>query len=116
MADLRGTVRYRFRHDVDDVHVVVEGEAAWVSGIVENLDLRGVGWTMPIARASLPQNLSGLADDDDQPDEDALLPTLALRQTRPEFPWCVARLGNSTSRQRSGESVSKPCNVPIPSN
>ena len=71
MADLRGTVRYRFRHDVDDVHVVVEGEAAWVSGIVENLDLKGVGWTMPIARAALPQNLSGLADDDDQPDEDA---------------------------------------------
>ena len=71
MADLRGTVRYRFRHDVDDVHVVVEGEAAWVSGIVQNLDLNGVGWTMPIARASRPQNLSGLFDGDDEPDEDA---------------------------------------------
>tara|TARA_B100001113_G_scaffold195968_1_gene160723 strand:- start:76 stop:720 length:645 start_codon:yes stop_codon:yes gene_type:complete len=71
MADLRGTVRYRFRHDVDDVHVVVEGEAAWVSGIVQNLDLNGVGWTMPIARASRPQNLSGLVDGDDEPDEDA---------------------------------------------
>ena len=71
MADLRGTVRYRFRHEEDDVDVVIEGEAVWVSNLVENLELKGVGWTMPIARASRPQNLSGLADDDDVLDEDA---------------------------------------------
>lgn len=71
MADLRGTVRYRFRHEEDDVDVVIEGEAVWVSNLVENMELKGVGWTMPIARASRPQNLSGLADDDDVPDVDA---------------------------------------------
>lgn len=70
MADLRGTVRYHFRHEVDDVHVVIEGEAAWVSGLVENLNLKGVGWTMPIARASRPQNLTGLSDEDEAPEDD----------------------------------------------
>ncbi|MGB2017116.1 MAG: hypothetical protein ACPHX2_00990, partial [Candidatus Poseidoniaceae archaeon] len=72
MADLRGTVRYRFRHDDEDVDVVIEGEAVWVSNLVENLDLKGIGWTMPIARAARPQNLSGFADDaDDAPQDDA---------------------------------------------
>ena len=39
MADLRGTVRYRFRHEEDDVDVVIEGEAVWVSNLVENMEL-----------------------------------------------------------------------------
>lgn len=66
MARLRGDVRYRFRVDDEDVHVVVEGEAEWVEGVVERLGLEGVGFTMPLARASRPQNLTGLADDDEE--------------------------------------------------
>ena len=36
MAELRGQVRYRFRADEHDVHVVLEGEASWVKTIFEH--------------------------------------------------------------------------------
>jgi len=68
MTRLRGDVRYRFRVDDEEVHVVVEGEAEWVEGIVERLNLTDVGFTMPMARASRPTNLSGVSSGDDEDD------------------------------------------------
>ena len=72
MTRLRGDVRYRFRVEDEEVHVVVEGDAEWVEGIVERLHLSDVGFTMPLARASRPTNLSGLASD--EADEDEVIP------------------------------------------
>ena len=68
MAELRGQVRYRFRADEHDVHVVLEGEASWVKKHVSDLGLEGVGWTMPIATEMRPTNTSGIdvADYDDE--------------------------------------------------
>ena len=60
MAELRGQVRYRFRADEHDVHVVVEGEASWVKQQVSELGLTGVGWTMPLASEMRPTNTSGI--------------------------------------------------------
>ena len=54
MTSLRGQVRYRFRADDHDVNVVIEGEADWVAGKVEELGLVGVGWTMPAGAAPTP--------------------------------------------------------------
>ena len=54
MTALRGQVRYRFRADDHDVNVVIEGEADWVAGKVEELGLVGVGWTMPAGAAPTP--------------------------------------------------------------
>lgn len=54
MTALRGQVRYRFRADDHDVNVVIEGEADWVAGKVEELGLVGVGWTMPAGAAPKP--------------------------------------------------------------
>jgi len=54
MTALRGQVRYRFRADDHDVNVVIEGEADWVAGKVEELGLVGVGWTMPAGSAPQP--------------------------------------------------------------
>lgn len=54
MTALRGQVRYRFRADDHDVNVVIEGEADWVAGKVEELGLVGVGWTMPAGTAPKP--------------------------------------------------------------
>lgn len=54
MTVLRGQVRYRFRADDHDVNVVIEGEADWVAGKVEELGLVGVGWTMPAGSAPQP--------------------------------------------------------------
>ena len=54
MTVLRGQVRYRFRADDHDVNVVIEGEADWVAGKVEELGLVGVGWTMPAGTAPQP--------------------------------------------------------------
>lgn len=54
MTALRGQVRYRFRADDHDVNVVIEGEADWVAGKVEEFGLVGVGWTMPAGAASEP--------------------------------------------------------------
>ena len=54
MTALRGQVRYRFRADDHDVNVVIEGEADWVAGKVEELGLVGVGWTMPAGAPPTP--------------------------------------------------------------
>lgn len=54
MTALRGQVRYRFRADDHDVNVVIEGEADWVAGKVEEFGLVGVGWTMPAGAAPEP--------------------------------------------------------------
>lgn len=62
MTVLRGQVRYRFRADDHDVNVVIEGEADWVAGKVEELGLVGVGWTMPAGSAPEPAPL-GAADE-----------------------------------------------------
>ena len=69
MAELRGQVRYRFRADEHDVHVVLEGEASWVKRQVSDLGLEGVGWTMPIATEMRPTNTSGI-DTSEYGDED----------------------------------------------
>ena len=60
MVDLRGQVRFRFRADEHDVHVMIEGEASWVKKQTKELDLVGVGWSMPIASEVRATNTSGI--------------------------------------------------------
>ena len=60
MQELSGMVRYRFRHDDDDVDVLLEGEAEWVKDIVAELGLIKVGWMMPMATDSTSMGPSGL--------------------------------------------------------
>jgi len=64
MHELRGSVRYRFRFDEDDVDVLLEGEADWVRGIVAELGLTKVGWMMPMAVDSTSLVNSGLGESD----------------------------------------------------
>ena len=60
MVELKGQVRYRFRADEHDVHVMIEGEASWVKKRTKELDLGGVGWSMPIASEVRATNTSGI--------------------------------------------------------
>ena len=60
MVELRGQVRYRFRADEHDVHVMIEGEASWVKKQTNELGLKGVGWSMPIATQMRATNTSGI--------------------------------------------------------
>ncbi len=48
----KGPVRYRFRSDSEDVSVVIEGDAEWVSQQLILMGLNDVGWTMPMATTS----------------------------------------------------------------
>ena len=48
----KGPVRYRFRSDSEDVSVVIEGDAEWVSQQLVLIGLNDVGWTMPMATTS----------------------------------------------------------------
>ena len=63
MQELRGYIRYRFRSDDDDIDVLLEGEADWVRGIVAELGLTKVGWSMPMAVDSTSLSNSGFASD-----------------------------------------------------
>tara|TARA_B100001769_G_scaffold48333_1_gene34606 strand:+ start:1384 stop:2028 length:645 start_codon:yes stop_codon:yes gene_type:complete len=63
MQELRGYIRYRFRSDDDDIDVLLEGEADWVRGIVSELGLNKVGWTMPMAVDSTSLTTSGFASE-----------------------------------------------------
>ena len=63
MQELRGYIRYRFRSDDDDIDVLLEGEADWVRGIVSELGLNKVGWTMPMAVGSTSLTTSGFASE-----------------------------------------------------
>ena len=48
--ELRGTVRFRFRSQEHDVDVLLEGDAAWVTKVREELELSGeVGVLQPLA-------------------------------------------------------------------
>ena len=48
--ELRGTVRFRFRSPEHDVDVLLEGDAAWVTKVREELELSGeVGVLQPLA-------------------------------------------------------------------
>lgn len=62
MHELRGSVRYRFRFDEEDVDVLLEGEADWVRGIVADMGLTKVGWMMPMAVDSTSIANSGLGE------------------------------------------------------
>lgn len=61
MARLRGVVRYRFRDEDGDLNVVIEGEADWVESKVDQLGLKGVGFTMPVGTVSMATNLSDVS-------------------------------------------------------
>ncbi len=61
MQELRGSVRYRFRSDDDDIDVLLEGDADWVRDLVAELGLRKVGWMMPLAISSTKMSSSGFA-------------------------------------------------------
>ena len=48
--ELRGTVRFRFHSQEHDVDVLLEGDAAWVTKVREELGLSGeVGVLQPLA-------------------------------------------------------------------
>ena len=49
---IKGPVRFRFKADVEDVDIIIEGDSRWVEQQVILLGLEGVGWTMPMATSS----------------------------------------------------------------
>jgi len=63
--ELRGTVRFRFRSQEHDVDVLLEGDAAWVTKVREELGLSGeVGVLQPLA--------ARLAESDESEPESAM--------------------------------------------
>lgn len=60
MQELSGMVRYRFRHDDDDVDILLEGEAEWIKDLVAELGLQKVGWMMPMTSDSVSMGSSGI--------------------------------------------------------
>ena len=49
MSTLKGPVRFRFRVPEEDVDVLIQGDAEWVSSLREDLGLTEVGWVQPFA-------------------------------------------------------------------
>lgn len=49
MAALKGPVRFRFRRPEDAVDVLIQGDAAWVQALRDDLGLTDVGWVQPMA-------------------------------------------------------------------
>ena len=60
MAELKGFVQYRFRSDEHDAEVLIRGDADWVRSKINDLDLEGVGWMMPIGSDVKATNTSGV--------------------------------------------------------
>jgi len=82
--ELRGTVRFRFRSQEHDVDVLLEGDAAWVTKVREELGLSGeVGVLQPLAarlaESDESEPESAMGDEAEiyeeiPPPEDAVLP------------------------------------------
>ena len=49
MIPLKGPVRFRFRAPDDDVDVLIQGDAPWVTALRDDLGLADVGWIQPMA-------------------------------------------------------------------
>ena len=82
--ELRGTVRFRFHSQEHDVDVLLEGDAAWVTKVREELGLSGeVGVLQPLAarlaESDEPEPESAMGEEAEiyeeiPPPEDAVLP------------------------------------------
>lgn len=71
MSTLKGPVRFRFRVPEEDVDVLIQGDAEWVSSLREDLGLTEVGWVQPLATTGrVVQEQDATSDDDSEESED----------------------------------------------
>ena len=76
MSTLKGPVRFRFRVPEEDVDVLIQGDAEWVSSLREDLGLTEVGWVQPLAttgRAVQEQDATSDDDSEESEGESAIL-------------------------------------------
>jgi hypothetical protein len=70
MSTLKGPVRFRFRVPEEDVDVLIQGDAEWVSSLREDLGLTEVGWVQPLATTGRAvQEQDATSDDDSEESE-----------------------------------------------
>ena len=71
MSTLKGPVRFRFRVPEEDVDVLIQGDAEWVSSLREDLGLTEVGWVQPLATTGrVVQEQDATSGDDSEESED----------------------------------------------
>ena len=49
MNNVSGPVRFLFRSSDDEVEINLEGDADFISGVVNDLGLQNSGWLLPLA-------------------------------------------------------------------
>ena len=80
MSTLKGPVRFRFRVPEEDVDVLIQGDAEWVSSLREDLGLTEVGWVQPLATTGRAvQEQDTPSDDDDDSEESGDESTILLQ-------------------------------------
>ena len=76
MSPLKGPVRFRFRAPDDDVDVLIQGDAAWVSALRDDLGLMDVGWMQPIAATGRTPQEHTESDEESEDSEEEGAPIL----------------------------------------
>ena len=79
MSTLKGPVRFRFRVPEEDVDVLIQGDAEWVSSLREDLGLTEVGWVQPLATTGRAVQEQDTTSDDDDSEESGDESTILLQ-------------------------------------